>query len=375
MRKMGKKITCAILAATMLGTAFTGCGKEEKLDGTQTVMTIGEEKVTLGLAHLMLRESQAASEDYMDTLASVYGGTGADYLIWDDTVQNGDITYGQQQKENTLGSLCEYYALKMHAEDYDVVITEEERTKIEAAAEKFMTDNTQETIDTLGVAKSDIVEYLELVTVYAKIYEPMVADVDRKVKDEEANQTKVTFAAISTLGTEKDKDGKTISLTDAQKAEKKELMQKLIDAIKEEKDIAKADISKIAKEISKDITVTTTTYTTADAEEQYAVNEVVWKAVEDMKDGEVCDKVLEAASSYYIVRLDATVDKEATDAKKEEIISNREVEAYKKLLEGWVAELEDDIKVDHKVWAQVELTTRQSFRFVVKEDEKKDEKK
>ena len=56
MKKMGKKITCAILAATMLATAFTGCGKEEKLDGTQTVMTIGEEKVTLGLAHLMLRK-------------------------------------------------------------------------------------------------------------------------------------------------------------------------------------------------------------------------------------------------------------------------------------------------------------------------------
>lgn len=375
MRKMSKKITCAILAATMLGTAFTGCGKEEKLDGTQTVMTIGDEKVTLGLAHLMLRESQASSEDYMDVLASYYGGTGSDYLIWDDIVENGDITYGQQQKENTLGSICEYYALKMHADDYKVAVTEEESAKIEAAAEKFMKDNTQEAIDALGVSKSDIVEYLELVTVYAKIYEPMVADVDRKVKDEEANQTKVTYASISTLGTEKDKDGKTVSLTDAQKAEKKALMQKLIDAINKEADVAKADIAKIAKEISKDITVTTTTYTTADAEEQYAVNKVVWEAVEGMKDGEVCDKVLEASSSYYIVRLDAAVDKEATDAKREEVINNREVEAYKKLLEGWVAELEDDIKVDHKVWAQVQLTTRQSFRFVVKEDEKKDEKK
>ena len=34
MRKISKKITCAILAATMLGSAFTGCGKKEKLDGT-----------------------------------------------------------------------------------------------------------------------------------------------------------------------------------------------------------------------------------------------------------------------------------------------------------------------------------------------------
>ena len=365
---MNKKITCAILAATMLGTALTGCGKEEKLDGTQTVMTIDGQEVTLGLAHLMLRENQASSEAFMEQLAAVYGGEASDYKIWDDLVENGDITNGQQQKENVLGSLCEFYAIKMHAGEYDIALTEEDNTKIAAAAAQFMKDNTQETIDILGVAESDIVTYLELATIYYKMFDPMVADVDRNVKDEEANQTKVTYAAISTLGTEKDKDGKTLSLTDAQKAEKKALMQKLIDEIKDEKDIANADIAKIAKEVSKDITVSTQTYTTADAEEQYAVNEVVWKAVKDMKDGEVCEKVLEAANSYYIVRLDAAVDKEATEAKKAEIIETRESEAFEKLLEGWVAELEEKIVVKHDVWAQVELTNRQSFLTVDKKE-------
>ncbi len=376
MKKMGKKITCAILAATMLGTALTGCGKSEKLDGTQTVLTVGENEVTLGLAHLMLRESQAASEDYMDVLVSVYGGEASDYKIWDDIVENGDITYGQQQKENVMGSLCEYYAIKDHAGDYDIALTEEDNTKIAAAAAQFMKDNTQETIDVLGVSESDIVTYLELLTIRARMFEPMVADVDRKVTDKEANQTTVTYASVSILGTEKDKDGNTINLTDAQKAEKEALLKKLIDAIKAEKDIAKADISKLAKEISKDITVSTNTYTTADAEDQYAVNEVVWKAVEDMKDGEVCDEVLKAKSSYYIVRLDAAVDKEATEEKKEEIIAERESDAFNELVEEWVEELQkaEKIKVEHDVWNQVELTNRQSFRYVVEEESDDEEK-
>ena len=372
MKKMGKKITCAILAATMFGTAFAGCGKSEKLDGTQIVLTIDEHEVTLGLAHLMLRENQAASEAFMEQLSQVYGENAFDYEMWDDTTKTEDgrtITYGEQQKENVMGSICELFAIKNHADDYDIALTEDDNKKIAAAAKQFMEDNTQETLDVLGVSESDIVTYLELATLRARMYDPMVADVDRKVTDKEANQTTVTYAAISTLGTEKDKDGKTISLTDAQKAEKKALAHKLIDAIKAEKNIAKADISKIAKGISADFTVSTQTYTTAEAKDQYAVNEVVWKAVEDMKDGEVCEKVLEASSSYYVVRLDAAVDKEATEEKKEEIIAERESDAHAKLVEKWVGETEISLKPE--VWSQVELTDRQSFRTVEKKEEKK----
>ena len=372
MRKMNKKITCAILAATMLGTCLTGCTKSKPVDGTQIVLTVDEHEVTLGMAHLMLRENQASSEDYMELLAQYYGGTASDYQIWDDLVEGKTITYGQQQKENVMGTLCELYAIKNHAKDYDIVLTEEENQKIAAAAAQFMKDNTPETIEALGVAESDIVTYLELATIRAKIFEPVVADVDRNVTDKEANQTTVTFAAISTLGTQKDKDGKTIALTDAQKAEKKALMEKLIDAINKEKDVAKADISKIAKEISKDITVTTHTYTTSEAKDQYIVNEVVWKAVEDMKDGEVCDKVLEATNSYYIVRLDAAVDEEKTETKKEEIIAKRESDKFSETVEKWVKETKASVK--HDVWAQVQLTDRQSFRFVEKEDKKDDKK-
>ncbi len=367
MRKMSKKITCAILAATMLATAFTGCGKSSKLDGTQIVLTVDEHEVTLGMAHLILRENQASSEDYIDLMVQYYGGTANDYKIWDDIVEDGNITYGEQQKENVMGTLCELYAIKNHMEDYDIVLTEEDNKKIEAAAEQFMKDNTQETIDALGVSKSDIVTYLELATIRGRMQGPMLADVDREVSDEEANQTTVTYASISILGSEKDEDGKTISLTDEQKAAKKALLEELIAAIKEEKDIAKADISALAKEISADITVTTSTYTTHDAENQYAVNEVVWKAAEDLKDGELCEEVLKASSSYYIVRMDAVTDEEATEEKREEIIAERETEEYEKIVEGWVGETKVDL--NHEVWAQVELTNRQSFRYLVDDSE------
>ena len=42
----------------------------------------------------------------------------------------------------------------------------------------------------------------------------IVADVDTEVSDEEAKQTSISYITVSTAGTEKDDDGKTIDLTD-----------------------------------------------------------------------------------------------------------------------------------------------------------------
>lgn len=367
---MNKKITSAILAAAMLGTALTGCSKAEKVDGTQIVATVDDYEVTLGLAHLILRENQASSEDYMELLAEAYGMDVSSFAMWDDTTKAEDgstITYGEQQKETVMGAICELYAFKNHAGDYDIELTEEDHEKIAAAAAQFMKDNTQEAIDALGVSESDIVTYLELLTLRGRMYEPMLADVDREVDDAEANQTTVTFVEISTIGTERDDEGKLISLTEEQLAEKKALGEEIIAAIQKEKDIAKADIEKIAEGISEDVNVTTASFTTEASEDQYVVKEQVVDAVMKMKDGELCETVIEGENAYYVVRLDAMLDEEATETERENIIANRETEAHEELAEKWT--YETTVTIDYEVWGQVELTDRQSFRFVVDEEE------
>lgn len=365
---MNKKVTCAILAAAMMGTAFAGCSKSDKLDGTQIVATVDDYEVTLGMAHLILRESQASAEDYMDYLAQYYayyyGSEIASGSMWDDKVEDGSQTYGEQQKEEVMGTICELYAFKNHAADYGIELTEEDNAKIAAAAKQFMEDNTQKAIDALGVSESDIVTYLELATIRAKMYEPMLADVDCNVSEEESNQTTLTYATLSIAGTETDKDGNKIALTEEQLAEKKALCEKLIQALNDADDTAKADMAALAKEISEDFTVTTASFTTSAYEEQYAVNEALAEAVLTLKDGEVYADVIEGTNNvfYYVGRLDAMVDEEATAEKVDTIITERKTEAHKELAEKWTYETE--VKIDYNVWSQVELTDRQSFRFV-----------
>ena len=52
-----------------------------------------------------------------------------------------------------------------------------------------------------------------------------------------------------------------------------------------------------------------------------------------------------------MAKLTSTFDREATDAKKEEIISQRESDAYQKLVEEWKKDL--DIKTYDKVWDKI----------------------
>ena len=59
MRKLNKTAACGILAAALAAGTLSGCSKA--IDGTKTVATVGDEKVTLGLASYMVRDQQAST--------------------------------------------------------------------------------------------------------------------------------------------------------------------------------------------------------------------------------------------------------------------------------------------------------------------------
>lgn len=363
MKKMNKRIACTVMAAAMAGTMMTGCG--EKLDGTQTVATIGEENVTLGMASYMLRDQQAQTESYMAMFAQSYGMDVSAMSIWEDEAEEG-VTYGESTKNDVMDTIKTLYALKAHAEEYDVEITEEDSAKIAEAVSTFMEENTAEAIEELAVSEEDLTTYLELVTIRERMYDPMVADVDTEVSDEEANQTKITLVKVSTEGTETDEEGNTIELTEDEIAAKKELAEEILEAIQKEDDIAAADISTIVSEIdSESASVSTPSFTTSGVEE-ISVDEAVVDEVLKLEDGELVDKVIEGDGAYYVARLDHMLDEDATESKIQLIISDRESEMYNTLLEEWTEATEMTINED--VWEKVELTNSKSFQYKTEEE-------
>lgn len=297
MSKLSTKLACGMLAAALGVGGLAGCGS---LDGTQTVATVDSEGVTLGLANYMLRMNQAEMESYYRMLAESYGMDGGEY--WSTETEDG-ITYGEDLKNNVMDTIKELYVMRAHAKDYGVSITEEEQASIDEAAQTFMDSNDAEVLEELAVSEEDVKTYMELYTIRQKMREPMVADVDREVSDEEAAQTRVTFVEVSTEGTETDEDGNTMDLTDEEKAEKMDQAQQILDKVEAAEDPASADMDALAKEVDENLSAVERTFSSS-GEGDETTDQAIKDAVADLEDGQVVSQVVEGETAYYVVRLE-----------------------------------------------------------------------
>ena len=353
MNKAAKKITGVLLAGALGAASLAGCNTP--MDGTQPLLTSGEDTITVGTGNLMLRMNQATMLSYY----SMMGGSTTG--IWSQDAGEGK-TYGDTTKANVLDELENMLVQKQHAADYDVSISEEEQSKIEEAAQAFMDANTEETIQSLAVSQSDVETLLELYTYQTKMYDPMVADVDTNVEDSEAAQSRITYCRIDISDTQND-DGTTTPLTDEEKQARKDQAQAILDQLQASADPASADMDAIAKGVGEDLSAVDNTF----GEDDTLLDDKLKEAAKTLQDGQVYGEVVEGENAYFVVRMDSVLDREATDQKKENIVDERQQEAYNDLLDQWKEDT--DITVNEKEWEKVTLTDTEQFTIKQPETE------
>ena len=351
MKTMTKKTAVVALASVMAAGMLTGCGEKE-LDGTKTVATVDGTEIPLGMLSLSVREGQAQAEAMYKSFMG-----GSDYSIWGTEAEEGK-TYGEQAVEQALEDIELMCILKEKAADYDVEITEDDEKAIADAAAAFMSANTEDTLKTLAVTEDQVKTYLELETYKSRMHAPIIADVDKNVSDEEAQQSSFNYVSISTS-----------DLSDDEIKQKKEDAQKILDGLNADPD---GDFGEIAKSVDDSYTVLSGSFdTNEDASEEESDDEdettasssnypdEVMKVLRTLKDGEVGPDVIEADSAYYVVKLDKVNDEDATATKKESIISTRENELYTETTDKWLDEA--DIKVEKKVLKTLKVTDNHKF--------------
>ena len=330
---------CGIASLALAAAGLAGCG--DKVDGTAAALVINDEEVNLGTANFYLRHQQAETANMMQS----YGLTSSD-LMWDQAISDSQ-SYGDSLKENCQDSLVNMVVLRQHAEEYGVSLTEEETQKIDETAQAVM-DANPDAMERIGASKEDVAQVLELYTYQQKMREPMVADTDREVSDEEAAQTTVTYARISLEG----EDG--AELTEDEKAELKADAEEVLAQIQASADPSAADFSTIADGVNEDFMASSLSYGSDDT----ILEDTVKEAVSSLTDGQVYGSVIETEEYYYIVRLDQAFDTEATETEKESIISQRESENYDAKLQEWV----DASAVDTKSgWDNLRVTDKDLY--------------
>lgn len=348
MKKISKRAAVAALAGVMAMGMLTGCG-EKKLDGAKTVATVDGTEIPMGVLSIMVRQSQAQTEAMY---ASFMGGS--DFAIWDTEAEEGK-TFGQQAVEQSLEELETMYIMKEKAADYGVEITEEDQKAIAEAAAEFIKANSEETIEKLAVTEEQVKTYLELRTYEARMHDPIVADVDTEVSEEESQQSSFSYVSISTA-----------DLEEKEIKKKKEEAQEILDNMKKDPE---ADFDEVVKAVNEEYTALDGTFDTTapkdDASSSYPAK--VLEVLRSLKDGEMGPDVIETDTGYYVVRLDKINDEEATADKKDSIIEERKNELYTDTTASWREEAE--ITVDKKVLKTLTITDNNKFVISVPETE------
>ena len=222
-----------------------------------------------------------------------------------------------------------------------------------------MEANSEETIADLAVTEDQVKTYLELQTYKQKIHNPIIADVDKNVSDEEAQQSSFEYVSVSTA-----------DLSDDEIKEKKEDAQKILDGLKADPD---GDFSEIAKSVDDSYSSLSGTFDANETSEDEDTDdedaddgsssysgtypEEVIDVLRTLDDGEVASDIIETDTAYYVVKLNKKDDEEET--KKESIISTREQTLYTDTTEKWLDDA--DIKEEKKVLKTLKVTDNHKY--------------
>lgn len=353
MNKFKKASLCGVLAIAMMVSVFAGCGK---VDGTKTALAVGDEKVSLGTAGFFLRYQQA-STTYMLKQYGLSSGTFWSNQYSAATSSQDAMTYGDNLKNSVKDTIVQDVLLRAHASDYSVTIPDELATQIEDAA-KTTYEKNQKKLDKMGVSQDNIKEVLELQTYQQLMFEPMTADTDTNVTDDEAKQSSITYARIALTKTDSS-TGTTTDATDDEKATYKKELEELLTQVKDSGDVANADMKTMASNLdSTNIACTTYSYGADDT----VMPDSVIDAANSLSDGEIYDGVIDTGDYYYLVRMDKTFDKDATESKKQDIVSQRNQTNYNKKLQEW----KDAVQVvEESPWKKLEVNDTDAYTELV----------
>ncbi len=326
---MKKRAVVLLLAGLLAAGSLTGCGS---LEDSDVVATVNDTDITAGVANFYARYTQAQYETY-------YAGYMGDDM-WSGEGEEGE-TYQDTVKDSILESLENMYLMEEHMDEYEVSLSDEEKNSIKEAASQFDESNGLAEKEKVSGTTDTVERILELLTIQKKVQDAIEAGADTEVSDEEAAQKSMQYVVFPFSTT--DEEGNSVDLTD----EEKEALRTTAESFAAGAAGA-ADFAAYATEQGQ-----TSQDATFDGETSTLPAQLV-EAADALDEGGTTGLV-EGDNGYYVARVTSLLDREATDARKQEIISERQQDLLNETLDGWREDA--DIEVHERVWDKIDFTT------------------
>lgn len=291
-----------------------------------TLLTINGKEVDYREALLLLL---AAKEE-----AEILYGKG----IWDYTLDEEGTTYAMLRKEQVLEELINTHIACLHAAELGVDIYEEENRDIADYTSEFIENVGRENLLRYNLTEALIKQIYRNNTLALKVYESITLSVDTDIADDAARQMKIQyiFKDKYTEG----KDGERVLLPEDELTALRTKVQELRDTGMSKENFASyAELNTDAKD------GVTKTIGAGDFPAE------VERIVMSLKDGEF-SPVLETETGFYVVKCVLAFDEDATAARKEEMIVERQDAMFATTFDRWKEQAQ--IVVNEEKWAELQ---------------------
>ena len=334
-----KNFSRMIVAALCGSVLLTGCGRIDT-DATLVTITNGDttDTITLGYGNFVARYNQALYDMY-------YGDyMGAD--MWTEDLTGSGSSMQEETKSSVLEEMETWYVSKLHADTYDVSISDEDQTAIDEAAAAFISANSGKAIEQIGATEEYVKQLLTDRTYATRVQAAIEQEAEGEVEVTDAEAKQSTFSYYEFDKETEDSDSEDES-SDSESVNQESLANAKKVAEAENFDKAGDDV---------DAEIATYSFTTAaDPEDDGTMDAAVITAAKSLAKDQVSD-VIETDDAYYVIRLDKKYDKDATETKRQELLDEKVSAYYDDIVEDWKSEI--TWTVDDKAWEKVTFDER-----------------
>ncbi len=325
------KASMVLLGCTI---ALSGCGSttqktETKKANVSTEITDSSIVMSIGSDNVKYREVEA----YAYFLSSKYN-TAFGSNIWDYSV-GSNKTIGDEAKQEIVNLITQLKIITQTAKSQNVTLSTDEIDEATQKAEEFMKTVSKKDKKKYNLGLQEIENIFEENSLADKMFYITTDAADTDVTDEEARQALIQYVEIVTNGI--DKDNKTISMTDEQKADAKTEADNLYnEAVKTD------DFLSFARKYT-----TAATVEAVVGNDSTDIDKTVLSTAMQMSSGDV-SQVIEGQDGYYIIYCTNENDETSTYNKKEQIIEERQEKLFTTEYSKWMKDCE--VSISEKFW-------------------------
>ncbi|MCC8168046.1 MAG: peptidyl-prolyl cis-trans isomerase [Clostridiales bacterium] len=299
-------IVFVLAAAELCGCSIAGYEIEFEMNTSsgKYVLTVNGEVCTAEEARL-----------YLCNYKNIYG-TAYGMDLWGDSYTVA--TLESYIKDVTVDELARIYCMEQIAANEGIALNDEEKADVSQAAYDYYTSLTDAEKDYIGASQSDIESYYTRYALACKLYDEMTDGDSAEISDDEARVIRIYQIYVADYDT----------------------AEAVAAAISDGTDFVKLAAS--YNEASSD------EVTVARGELPEEVEEVAF----NLENDEVSEMIA-ADGGYYFIQCVNKYEEELTEANKEKIRQERELEALKQAYTDFVEESE--VELNEKVWKKISL--------------------